>query len=155
MVRALARRVGLRRSTIAALRLRTEREFWSRWPSTPDLGPRILCYHAVGTPSWGYNDISPERFRRHLELALANGHRFVPASQIAQGEGGAQDLAITFDDGLTSVARYAAPIMADMKVPWTMFVVTDWCSGHHDFGSGAILDWTGVQEIVAAGASVG
>jgi hypothetical protein len=55
------------------------------------------------------NDVSPARFARHIELALDAGARFVPAQAIARGEGRPGDVALTFDDGLKSVAVNAAP----------------------------------------------
>ena len=45
---------------------------------------RILCYHSVGQEEWGINDVTPAQFRRHIELALNAGYRFVPASEIAR-----------------------------------------------------------------------
>src|SRR5262245_9454674 len=78
---------------------------------------RILCYHSVGQPVWGVNDVSPEQFRRQIELALREGFRFVPASQIGRTGGGPRDLAITFDDGLKSTLTTAAPILAEYGVP--------------------------------------
>src|SRR4051794_31406587 len=85
---------------------------------------RILCYHSIGQPLWGVNDVSPKQFRRHLELALKAGWRFVPAAEIVRTGGGPKDLAITFDDGLKSVLTNAAPILAEYDVPWSLFVVS-------------------------------
>ena len=60
---------------------------------------RILCYHSVGTASWGVNDVAPARFRSQIETAIRAGYHFVPAELIASDEDSDERrLAITFDD---------------------------------------------------------
>jgi peptidoglycan/xylan/chitin deacetylase (PgdA/CDA1 family) len=120
-----------------------------------ELRSRILCYHSVGTPQWGVNDVSPAQFRRHIELALAAGYRFVAADEIARTGGQPGELAITFDDGLTSVATNAAPILAEYGIPWTLFVVANWADGRHDFGDGLLLGWREIEKLAAQGATIG
>lgn len=149
LLKSAARRAGLRRARVASIRLWTERRVLAFRPAGPPRpGGRILCYHGVGTPSWGVNDVSPARLRRHLELAATLGYRWVPAAQIARGEGGPKDLAITFDDGLRSVAEHGAPILASFGVPWSMFVVTDWADGH-GLDEDVAMRWDELCELAA------
>jgi peptidoglycan/xylan/chitin deacetylase (PgdA/CDA1 family) len=149
------RRAGLRRSRIAAIRICCERNLLSTLarPSAQQVS-RILCYHSVGTPEWSINDVTPACFRRHLQIALQAGYRFVPAERIASGSGGPQELAITFDDGLASVAANAAPILAEFGIPWTMFVVSDWAEGRHPWGDGIMLGWDGIEQLAASGVTI-
>jgi peptidoglycan/xylan/chitin deacetylase (PgdA/CDA1 family) len=153
-VRALARRAGLRRSRIAAARMCCERSLLATLGtrSTSAHG-RILCYHSVGTPDWGVNDVSPLRFRRQVESALKAGHKFVAAADIARGTSGPGDLALTFDDGLESVATNAVPLLNDYRIPFTLFVVTGWADGEHSWGD-VILDWHGIEQLAKAGANI-
>jgi peptidoglycan/xylan/chitin deacetylase (PgdA/CDA1 family) len=116
---------------------------------------RILCYHSVGTPAWGVNDVHPQNLRRHIEAALALGYRFVATDEIRRTGGTPRDLAITFDDGLLSVAAYAAPILRDLQVPWTLFVVTAWADGKHGFGDGVLMGWSEIESLAAQGATIG
>jgi peptidoglycan/xylan/chitin deacetylase (PgdA/CDA1 family) len=116
---------------------------------------RILCFHSVGTPEWGVNDVSPDRFRQHLETALKAGYRFVPADLIAAEAGDEPRLAITFDDGLKSVATNAAPILKEMGIPWSLFVVTDWADGNHQFDPDSMLTWAEIDGLAAGGATIG
>ena len=155
-LKRVVRRAGIRRARVAAVRVRWERRLLAtmRRHDQP-LAGRILCYHAVGTPGWGINDMTPSRFQQHMELAQAWGHNFVPASRIARGEGEVGDLAITFDDGVTSVATSAAPIMKSLDIPWTLFVVSDWADGKHGFGEGVIMGWREIERLAADGVEIG
>jgi peptidoglycan/xylan/chitin deacetylase (PgdA/CDA1 family) len=150
------RRVGIDRRRVAGVRMCCERNVLA-WIGAEERAQRarILCYHSVGTPEWGVNDVSPDQFRRHIEFALHIGYRFVAAEDIARTVGRPDELAITFDDGLASVATNAAPVLREYGIPWTMFVVSDWASGRHAFGDGVLLDWRGIERIAAAGASIG
>ncbi len=125
------------------------------WPRRRRDQGRILCYHAVGTREWGFNDISPGRFRRHLELALSWGYRFVDAAAIARTGGAPNELAITFDDAVTSVATNAIPILNELGVPATVFVVSGRADGNGDFPTGTNLDWNGVASLAAQGLTIG
>jgi peptidoglycan/xylan/chitin deacetylase (PgdA/CDA1 family) len=155
-VKRVARRVGLRRAQIASARLYIERHGLATIASNPRRNRgRILCYHSVGTPEMGVNDVSPAQFRRHIEIALAAGFRFVPASRIARGGGHAKDLAVTFDDALTSVRTHAAPILADFGIAWSVFVIAGWAERRDPFGSQFSMGWSELDEVAAAGAVLG
>jgi peptidoglycan/xylan/chitin deacetylase (PgdA/CDA1 family) len=150
------RRAGIRRSHLATLRKYVERNALAGFARrTPPRHGRILCYHSVGSRAWGVNDVSPQQFRRHIELARRLGYRFVPAAEIARTGGQPKDLAITFDDGSRSVALNAAPLLADLKIPWTMFVVTDWAEGRSWWEPDEMLRWGEIARLVDAGATIG
>lgn len=155
-LKAFARRAGIRRRGVAALRMRCERSVLAATSRRrPTASGRILCYHSVGTPAWGVNDVTPARFRAHIELAIRLGYRFVRAATIAEGRASDRDLAITFDDGLLSVATNAAPILADLGIPWSLFIVTDWADGRHAFGDGVVMSWSEVERLAALGVEIG
>jgi peptidoglycan/xylan/chitin deacetylase (PgdA/CDA1 family) len=147
--------MGLRRQAVAWARMCCERNSLALFGRPAGSRARILCYHSVGTPEWGVNDVSPHRFRRQVEFALRSGYRFVAAEQIATGLGQANDLAVTFDDGLRSVVTNAAPVLAEYGIPWTLFVVSDWADGRHDFGDELMLGWDEVRRVAATGATIG
>jgi peptidoglycan/xylan/chitin deacetylase (PgdA/CDA1 family) len=133
-----------------------ERTALSLMPRTPKVtSGRILCYHSVGTPEWGVNDVSPKRFRRQIEGLARGGYRFVPAEEIAAGRSTPRDIAVTFDDNLASVAINAAPLLFDLKIPWTLFVVSDWADGRHGFASNTFLGWREIERLAARGATIG
>lgn len=155
-VRAVARRLGLRRDRLRAVRVHADRRRLAAWGRRrPSPAGRVLCYHGVGTPEWGYNDVSPARFRRHMELALERGYRFAPAREAAAAGPGSALLAVTFDDGLRSVAEHAGPILAELGIPWTIFVVSDWAAGRrHGFGD-LFLTWEELRRVASPDVTIG
>jgi peptidoglycan/xylan/chitin deacetylase (PgdA/CDA1 family) len=154
-VKSLARTVGLTRPRVAAARMACERATLAVAGTRRERpGGRILCYHSVGQPECGVNDVTPGRFRHQIELALRLGYRFVPAATIAEGNGEAWDLAITFDDGWRSVLEAAEPILRDHAIPWTLFVVSGWLD-RPGTGPGGVLSWREVEALASAGAEIG
>jgi peptidoglycan/xylan/chitin deacetylase (PgdA/CDA1 family) len=150
---------GLRRQHIAAARMVCERHglaTLSRFRSDRDRSTgRILCYHSVGQPVGGVNDVPPSRFRRHIDLALHLGYRFVPAEHIVRTGGTARDLAITFDDGWTSVLSAAAPILRSYGIPWLLFVVSSWSDHRSAWAREYILPWRDLERLAANGVQIG
>ncbi|MBU4464305.1 MAG: polysaccharide deacetylase family protein [Actinobacteria bacterium] len=140
------------RDRVGAARLYLERQAMdtSGRDSGRQVG-RILCYHSVGQPMWGVNDVAPARFHRQFELALEAGFRFVPASEIARTGGGPRDLSITFDDSPRSVLTTAAPILASYDIPFSLAVVSDW--SETGFWGNA-LTWDEVIEVAGLGAEI-
>lgn len=117
---------------------------------------RILCYHAVGTPEWGVNDVRPRHFERQLDVARRRGCSFASAAEIARGEQRDEvRIAVTFDDGLRSVAEHAVPILEDHDIPSTMFVVTKWADGEHETRHEFLMDWDEIGQLSQRGVAIG
>jgi peptidoglycan/xylan/chitin deacetylase (PgdA/CDA1 family) len=149
---ALARYRGRLRGRFASARLWGERHALARLGRRAAPRSRILCYHSVGTPEWGVNDVSPAQFRLHAETALRLGRRFVPADTIASGRAAAGDLALTFDDALASILQ-ALPVLREYAIPFTVFVVTRWADRT---GPGPpALSWGELEALARAGATIG
>lgn len=130
-------------------RLTAERWSLSTRPRPGTGRARILAYHSVGTPQWGVNDVRPRDFERHLQVAADDGWEFGTPSQ-ALADPDRKLLAVTFDDGVESVLRNAAPVLRLHGVPATMFVVTGWADGYAP-GAAPVLDWRGLEALQEAG----
>jgi peptidoglycan/xylan/chitin deacetylase (PgdA/CDA1 family) len=155
-LKRIVRSAGLRREHVAAARVYCERHVLATAGRRPKRSRgRILCYHSLGQPEFGVNDVAPARFRRHVELALESGFRFVSASEIARTGGGSKDLAITFDDAWNSVLTHAVPILAEYRIPLSVFVVSEWAEHRNAWLAERALDWRGVEHLMAAGAEIG
>jgi peptidoglycan/xylan/chitin deacetylase (PgdA/CDA1 family) len=92
-------------------------------------GPTILAYHRVATPAvdpWDLS-VSPASFESQME-ALSGSRPVLPLDEFVQrhraGNLPHDAVAITFDDGYRDNATNAAPILARLGLPATLFVAT-------------------------------
>ncbi len=89
----------------------------------------ILVYHRVADTIHDPHQlaVSPENFRHQL-LYLKKNFEIVPLSQmaanLAQRSLQLKQLAITFDDGYADNLYQALPILTELSIPATVFVVT-------------------------------
>ena len=93
-------------------------------------GALVLGYHDVlapGTASSGLN-VGADDLGRHLDDLKARGltavHLDVILDRLEAGSAIDGLFAVTFDDGLVGVHRWAMPVLAKRRVPATVFVVT-------------------------------
>jgi peptidoglycan/xylan/chitin deacetylase (PgdA/CDA1 family) len=122
----------------------------------------ILTYHSVDD-SGSVISIDESAFRRHVKWLASGRVRVVPLDQLASLSNDADAVAITFDDGLESFGRIAAPLLADHGLPATLFVVTDavgatnvW-RGQRDAGIPIfpLLDWDALGQLATGGVALG
>lgn len=144
------------RRKVAEARVFCERALLSAWPDrrVTRQGGRILCYHSVGQPELGVNDISPVRLAQQCERALAMGYTFVPVRDVATGRSGPKSLALTFDDAWSSVFTTARPLLRQLNIPWAVFVVSDWSDRGH-LGPIPVMTWRELGELQAEGVTIG
>ena len=127
----------------------------------------ILCYHAVD-PAWESRlSVPPELFERQCRW-LAAKRKVLPLEEAAAVVGPRGTLtggrvAITFDDGFTSVKEFAWPVLRTMRLPATVFLVArtltpegqsvDWAEGPGDREL-ATLSVDEVKEMQSGGVSL-
>lgn len=100
----------------------------------------VLCYHAV-SETWPADlSIAPDRLRAHLQHLAGKGYRGVTFSGLVSGAPTGKVVAVTFDDGYRSVVDLAAPILAELGWPGTLFVPTD------HIGSEQPMAWPGIEQ---------
>lgn len=97
--------------------------------SPPRTGLRVLMYHAIGSPALGDTlglfSLSPALFREQMEhLARHHTAQLVSLSPDISVKPELQ-IAISFDDGYLDNLRVAAPILAELGLPFTVFVTSD------------------------------
>jgi peptidoglycan/xylan/chitin deacetylase (PgdA/CDA1 family) len=157
LLKGVARTTGLRRKHVVSARMYCERNVLARTKrNRTRRGGRILCYHSINQPeAFGLNDVTPAQFKRHIDLALGWGYRFVPAAHIAATGGSDKDLAITFDDAATSVATQVQPILADYDIPWTLFAVSGWSDHATPWARENVLAWRGLEDLLNKGVAIG
>lgn len=128
-----------------------------------------LCYHAV-SDSWNVPiAIEPRRLERQLTGLLRRGYEPTTFGEALTSPPARRTLAVTFDDGLRSVATTAAPILDRLGIPATLFAVTafvgaqepvQWAGlegvlGTADEHELAPLDWEDLEALHRAGWEIG
>ncbi len=87
-------------------------------------GLRILCYHSIGGVIAGdpYGlSVDPGAFRRQMTRVAAG--RFGRADSLGSARlDGSPEIAVTFDDGFADTLTTAAPILAELHIPFTVCV---------------------------------
>lgn len=101
----------------------------------------VLCYHAVSDEWPAALSVTPAALRRQLERLLQEGWTPSTFTDAVTHAPAARTLAVTFDDGFGSVRLVAAPMLAELGVPATVFVPTDW--------PGARMHWPGIDHWAA------
>lgn len=104
-----------------------------------DADTLILCYHAISARWPAALSITLAQLRSQLEWLVAHGYRGATFSEAVTTRPPTPTVAITFDDAFSSVLEYAAPVMASLGLPGTVFVVTGFAD------SGRPLAWDGID----------
>jgi peptidoglycan/xylan/chitin deacetylase (PgdA/CDA1 family) len=127
----------------------------------------VLGYHGVARSKLSEDlsllQVSPDRFRRQLELLLSAGFEFVTLAELARrAEGGTPEpglAAVTFDDGMRNNHTTALPILSEYGIPATVYVTIGFIGGTSPWigpgGDGAIMDEPELRELAAAGWELG
>jgi peptidoglycan/xylan/chitin deacetylase (PgdA/CDA1 family) len=99
----------------------------------------VLCYHAL-SDSWPEETaVRPADFEAQITSLLGRGYRGATFTEALTAPPGPRTLVVTFDDAAASVHERAAPLLAELGVPATVFVPTDFP------GSGAPSAWAGLD----------
>lgn len=125
----------------------------------------ILTFHSIDE-SGSVLSFAPDDLRRLLEGLLAEGVSFVDPGELLEPPAGADPLphrvALTFDDGIVSVHREAAPLLAEFGVPAVLYPVSDWVGRTNawpgqpaDAPRFELMSWDTLRELVAAGMTIG
>jgi len=118
----------------------------------------ILAYHSLDDTG-SVVSTRPEKFRQQMRSLSDSGIPVVAMDRVTQSPG---SVAITFDDGYSSVLEHGAPILARYGFSATTFVVTGQCGKNNDWDQRGrripklpLMSWSQVREFLSAGLSVG
>jgi peptidoglycan/xylan/chitin deacetylase (PgdA/CDA1 family) len=89
---------------------------------SPDL--IVLCYHGVSETWPDPTAVTPSDFAAQLEGLLARGYQGQTLASALVAPAAPRTFAVTFDDAPLSVYERAAPILAELGLPATVFVAT-------------------------------
>ena len=120
----------------------------------------ITVYHHVARGTPPSTTVSPAVFRSHLEYLRDNGFTVLPLDEMVealrQGPGRGQPLpdkavAITFDDGYSSIFDTAFPMLQEFGMPFAVFISTE----PADSGWPGYMDWGQIRALAEAGVLIG
>lgn len=97
----------------------------------------VLCYHAVSERWDAPLSVTPGDLRRQLSRLVSHGWTGATFTDAVLAAPRRRTLAVTFDDAFDSVATLAVPVLAELGLPGTVFVPTDYV--------GRRLDWPEVM----------
>jgi biofilm PGA synthesis lipoprotein PgaB len=114
-----------------------------------------LLYHHVAVDTPPSTTISPESFRAHLEYLRDNDFHVIDLSEMVNALQSRQDIpeksiAITFDDGYSSIYDTAFPMLEEFGFPFTLFVST----GPIDRAQSNYMSWENIKEMANAGVTI-
>ena len=111
----------------------------------------ILLYHRIATEGPGSTRVAPERFEAHLDALVDGGYRVLPLAELLAGARAGKlpprAVALTFDDAYRSILVGAFPLLAERRLPFTVFVAT----GPVDEGFGSYLSWEELRQLADSG----
>jgi peptidoglycan/xylan/chitin deacetylase (PgdA/CDA1 family) len=99
----------------------------------------ILCYHAVSEDWPADLSLRPDAFERQIRNLLRRGYHGLTLSESQSPGRRRKSLVVTFDDGYLSTLTMAAPIMARLGIPGTVFVPSGF------IGREEPMSWPGID----------
>jgi peptidoglycan/xylan/chitin deacetylase (PgdA/CDA1 family) len=129
------------------------------------LSALVLTYHAV-EPGPAPLCLEPAVFREHVGVLAGSGAAVLTVSELASalraGELPERAVCLTFDDGFASVARHAAPVLAERGLRATVFCVAahldglnDWPTQPRSTPTLRLASSTALAELAASGWEIG
>jgi peptidoglycan/xylan/chitin deacetylase (PgdA/CDA1 family) len=124
-------------------------------------GAAVFAYHDIDDDPANATTylVRPEQFRSQLLSVLSWGLTFVELGELCDRHAAGEPLdglaALTFDDGLHGVYRCAFPVLQDLEIPATVFVVADPGSSRQAWpGSRAMTDQE-LRALAESGITIG
>ena len=112
----------------------------------------VLCYHRIGGPlELGVTRVARSVFRRQMTALAEAGWRSVTLAEYAK-DTAPRTFLISFDDGYASLADFAYPLLADLGLTATTFLVTDFVGKTNTWDARYTwhrlphLDWAAIEQ---------
>ncbi|MFM9874007.1 MAG: polysaccharide deacetylase family protein [Fimbriimonadaceae bacterium] len=119
----------------------------------------VLCYHKVGLESaeGRWINIAPETLRKHIEFFQRRSYGILPAARIFD-VGVDRAISLTFDDAFSSMLANGLPVLERLKVPATIYAVSDRVGQTADWEGGqgeSLANWDDLREAQKRGMEIG
>jgi peptidoglycan/xylan/chitin deacetylase (PgdA/CDA1 family) len=104
-----------------------------------------LCYHGISETWPATTTVKPGDFERQLELFTRLGYRGATLSEALTEPPSERTLVVSFDDAHRSVLELAAPVMARLGIPGTIYVPTAYAGSDRPMGWDGYDVWLGTE----------
>jgi peptidoglycan/xylan/chitin deacetylase (PgdA/CDA1 family) len=105
----------------------------------------VLCYHGISETWPAATSVKPGDFERQLSELVRRGYRGATFSDALTAPPSGKTLAVTFDDAHRSVFELAAPAMARLGLPGTVYVPTGYAGSDRPMGWDGYDAWMGTE----------
>lgn len=119
----------------------------------------IITFHSIDDTG-SVLSYSPASFASFLEGVVQSGIRICSLADLLRPDTG-NGIALTFDDGMRSVFRYALPVIRDLGVPAHLFLTTGtvgrtnrWQSQPNSAPDFEMLDWDEIEKLHEGGVTI-
>jgi peptidoglycan/xylan/chitin deacetylase (PgdA/CDA1 family) len=105
----------------------------------------VLCYHGISETWPAATSVRPGDFEDQLQTLADRGYRGATLAEALTAPSAERTLVVTFDDAHRSVLELAAPAMARLGIPGTIFVPTDYAGTEQPMGWDGYDEWLGTE----------
>ena len=108
----------------------------------------ILCYHRISDGKPTNTTVTPDHFRSQMKTLQDQGFHIIPLAQLVAWKAGTgpvpepHSVVVTFDDGHESFFTNVEPIIDDLHIPVTQFLVAG-CISHGTY----CVNWDQVTKL--------
>lgn len=125
--------------------------------------PLVLMYHAVGERRAPDDPfclfVPPDRLHRQLSALLSRGWTPLTLDRYLRGDTPPRSVLVTFDDGYEAMLREGLPVLRELGVPATVFLLPGLLGGASrwmpEMSGEPLVDAEGVRELARAGLDLG
>ncbi len=105
----------------------------------------VLCYHGISETWPASTSVRPDDFERQLSAFVRRGYAGATLSDALTTSHSEKTLVVTFDDAHRSVLELAAPTMARLGIPGTVYVPTGYADSDRPMGWDGYDMWLGTE----------
>lgn len=105
----------------------------------------VLCYHGISATWPAETSVTPADFEAQLGGFAARGYRGATLCEALTAPASERTMVVTFDDAHRSVLEVAAPVMARLGIPGTVYVPTDYATSQEPMAWDGYDDWLGTE----------
>ena len=127
-----------------------------------DIQVPILMYHKVGPVAYSEFWVTTEDFRAQMQALKAYGYTTVTLQDVMNYRAGiatapAKPIVLTFDDGYENILTDVYPILAELDLKATSFLITSRIGTDNSWDTGDnnptinLLTWTQIEQLHATG----